>query len=99
MVTLTRGREALTLPNLFWDAAQVFAKQAGWRSAGAHGVAGRAAPDRYTAGRLVSAPDATGFAKALEAVVNGEKGDSGELDLAQLVGLVNFLRGGAFEIR
>jgi hypothetical protein len=37
--------------------------------------------------------------RVLEQAINGPVGDNDELDLAELVGLVNFLRGGAFGIR
>jgi hypothetical protein len=52
----------------------------------------------YAAGRSVEARDAERLATALEAFVNGPAGDGGDFDLASIVGLVNFLRGGAFAI-
>jgi hypothetical protein len=36
---------------------------------------------------------------AFERVVNSETADVDKLDLAEIVGLANFLRGGAFVIR
>ena len=50
-------------------------------------------------GSTVEANDARHLAAALERFVNGEAADSGNLDLAALVCLINFLRGGAVEIR
>jgi hypothetical protein len=99
LITLVRGANTIDLTPLLWDACQVFAKQAGWQPAGAidsvlqrpHGV--------YAPGRIVTKRDARAFAAALERMINGEKADSGELDLGALAAVVNFLRGGAFLIR
>jgi hypothetical protein len=99
MITLVRGAEAIELAPLVWDALQVFAKQAGWRPAGVVDTEDRRTHRLYGPGRIVAPRDARSFATALERVVNGEQGDSGELDLAAIVALVNFLRGGAFAIR
>jgi hypothetical protein len=46
----------------------------------------------------VEARDAERLAIALDAFVNGSASDGGDLNLAPIVGLVNFLRGGAFAI-
>jgi hypothetical protein len=99
MITLVRGDETIDLTPLLWDACQVFAKQAGWEPTGAIDTIDRRIRRTYSPGRLVAKRDALAFAAALERVINGEKADSGELDLGALVALVNFLRGGAFLIR
>jgi hypothetical protein len=96
MITLARRRATLSVSRLMWDAAQVFARQEGWRP---DGVADRSVQSAYSVGRSVSAPEARRLADALVRVVNGPKADGGELDVARLAELVNFLRGGAFEIR
>ena len=99
MITLTRGTDSLSMSPLLWDASQVFAKKSGWRPAGVANVAGNVTQSLYRPGRIVDEGDATRFAQALEQAINGPVGDNDELDLAELVGLVNFLRGGAFGIR
>jgi hypothetical protein len=53
----------------------------------------------YCAGRFVVKDDARRLADALERGVNSETADGDEPDLAAIVGLVNFLRGGSFVIR
>jgi hypothetical protein len=52
----------------------------------------------YGPGQTVSQADAGCLADALEQVINGAHGDSGDLELDSIVLLVNFLRAGAFEI-
>jgi hypothetical protein len=99
MITLTRGADTLSMSPLLWDASQVFAKKSGWRPAGAGNTGEHVTQSLYGPGRIVDERDASGFAAALEQAVNGPVGDNDELDLAELVGLVNFLRGGAFGIR
>jgi hypothetical protein len=98
MITLVRGSASVEITSLFWDAVQVLARQAGWRPDGAVGT-DKESRSVYVAGRIVGKSDAARLAKALEIVVNGVTGDSGELDLAAVVGLVNFLRGGPFVIK
>jgi hypothetical protein len=98
MIRLVRAGDALQLSPLLWDAFQVFAAQSGWRPTGA-GSAGRDGRRSYGRGQRVRKDDALGLAAALERFVNSERADGGEIDLASLVGLVNFLRGGGFEIR
>jgi len=98
MIRLVRDGDALQLSPLLWDAFQVFAAQSGWRPTGA-AVAGREGRRSYGRGQTMRKDDALGLAAALERFVNGERADGGEIDLASLVGLVNFLRGGGFEIR
>ena len=97
MTILVRGHDTVELSALLWEALQVYARQAGWQPGGSVGIEDRRKQSVYTPGRVVLANDARHFAAALERVVNGEAGD--ELELAAIVGLVNFLRGGAFEIR
>lgn len=99
MITLTRGTDTLSMSPLLWDASQVFAKKSGWRPGGAADTADNVTQSLYGPGRIVGERDAIRFAAALEQAVNGSIGDNDELDLAELVGLVNFLRGGAFGIR
>ena len=99
MITLTRGTDSLSMSPLLWDASQVFAKKSGWRPSGAADGADNVTQSLYRPGRIVDERDATRFAKALESAINGPVGDNDELDLSELVGLVNFLRGGAFGIR
>jgi hypothetical protein len=91
--------ETISMSTLIWDASQVFAKQSGWRPAGAALVADNVTHSLYGPGRIVGVRDAARFAAALERAINGSVGDNDELDLAALVALVNFLRGGAFAIR
>jgi hypothetical protein len=99
VITLIRGADTIDLTPLLWDACQVFAKQAGWQPAGAIDKRDRnIVHSVYAPGRVVAKTDAWAFATALERVINGEAGDSGELDLGALAALVNFLRGGAFLI-
>jgi hypothetical protein len=99
MIALHRGLARFDLPPLLWEALQLLAKQAGWHPAGAFGIQDGQMHGGYRPGQLVRKSDAARLAAALEQVVNGEKGDSGDLDLAAIVALVNFLRGDAFEIR
>ena len=99
MITLTRGADTFAMSSLLWDASQVFAKKSGWRPTGATGADDNVTHSLYGPGRIVDERDANQFAAALKEAVNGTVGDSDELDLAELVGLVNFLRGGAFGIR
>ena len=47
---------------------------------------------------MVDRRDAEALAAALVRVVNSKKADDGCIDLPLVVGLVNFLRGGTFEI-
>ncbi|HEX3498371.1 MAG TPA: hypothetical protein VHT04_03520 [Stellaceae bacterium] len=87
------------MSTLLWDASQVFAKKSGWRPGGAADAADNVTQSLCGPGRIVGERDAIRFAAALEQAINGPVGDNDELDLAELVGLVNFLRGGAFGIR
>jgi hypothetical protein len=98
MITLFRANGTLSLPTIFWEASQVFARQEGWRPAGTGSVVDRVR-GHYVAGRMVGKREAADLADALERVVNGKAADSGELDLIALAGLINFLRGGGFGIR
>src|SRR6478752_6034804 len=99
MVMLVRADGgSLAVPRLLWEAAQVFAKKAGWRPAGAAAEE----PAAYVAGARIGERDARSLAAALERVVNGSVEGCADLDLAELaplVALVNFLRGGGFELR
>jgi hypothetical protein len=98
MITLVRGPDRIRVGTLSWEAAQVFAWQVGWRPSGATGSADGMVRNIYGPGRKVGQADAIRLAAALEEVVNGKHGDSGDLDLDGIVLLVNFLRAGAFEI-
>ena len=97
MITLFRADASLELSPAMWDALQLFAKQEGWQPAGAVDIEERRKHSIYCAGRFVLTHDAARFGAALKRVVNSETAD--ELDLAEIVGLVNFLHGGAFVIR
>ena len=97
MITLVRGPDRIRVGTLSW-AAQVFAWQVGWRPSGATGSADGMLRNIYGPGRKVGQGDANRLATALEEVVNGKHGDSGDLDLDGIALLVNFLRAGAFEI-
>src|SRR4051812_1560396 len=99
MVRLVRGSVCLQVSAFAWDLVQDFAKQAGWRPAGVRSTAGPLSRSICGPGRTVSSADANHLATALEDVVNGRQGDSGELNLEAIALLVNFLRGGEFEIR
>jgi hypothetical protein len=99
MVTLFRANGTLSLPTIFWEASQVFARQEGWRPAGIGNVVDDRARGQYVAGRMVGKREAADLANALERVVNGKAADSGELDIVALVALINFLRIGGFGIR
>jgi hypothetical protein len=83
VITLVRGTDTIDLTPLLWDACQIFAKQAGWHPAGAIDAFDRTKHIAYAPGRLVRRRDAESFAAALETFINGEKGDSGELDLVR----------------
>jgi hypothetical protein len=91
-ITLVRGPDQIRLTRLFWESAQVYAKQMSWYPSGAarncvaHGIHGP--------GQTVSQADAVCLAVALEQVVNGAHGDSGDLDLGSIVLIVNFLPAG-----
>jgi hypothetical protein len=99
MTRLLRGAETVSLTTILWESLQVLAQQEGWRPAGRADVAEGAPRVFYGPGRAVTARDARAFADALERLVNGDKLDELTTDLAPLVQLVNFLRGGAFDIR
>lgn len=99
MVTLFRANGTLSLPTIFWEASQVFARQEGWRPAGAGSVVDDRVRGQYVAGRMVGKREAADLADALARVVNGKAADSGDLDIVALVGLINFLRIGGFGIR
>jgi hypothetical protein len=99
MITLARGRDTVQLTVRLWESLQIVAKQSGWQPAGAVGTRDHAKHSIYAPGCTVETNDARHLAAALERFVNGEAADSGELDLAALARLINFLRGGAVEIR
>jgi hypothetical protein len=99
MIILARGRETVTLPPALWETLQELARQEGWRPVGSVDADGGCHHATYPPGRSVIARDARSLAKALERLVNSERLDGGEVDFAPLAQLVNFLRGGAFEIR
>jgi hypothetical protein len=93
-----RGADEVELSLALWRALQVFAKQAGWRPAGAVGT-NRRKHSVYRPGLIVRALDARQFAAALVRFVNGDQPDVDELDLAAVAAIINFARRGAFEIR
>jgi hypothetical protein len=97
MITVVRGPDCFRVTTLSWEAARVYAQQVGSRP-GAMGAADGVVRNIYGPGRKVGQADAIRLAAALEEVVNGKHGDSGDLDLDGIVLLVNFLRAGAFEI-
>jgi hypothetical protein len=99
MIHLVRGGDALQLSPLLWDAFQVFAAQAGWQPVGLGNVRPEGHRPSYGRGQMVRRDDALGLAAALKRFVNSERADGDELDLPAIVALVNFLRGGGFEIR
>jgi hypothetical protein len=99
MTRFLRGAETVALTTFLWDSLQVLAQQEGWRPAGRTNVAEGAPRAFYGPGRAVSARDARALADALERLINGDKLDDLTTDLGPLVQLVNFLRGGAFQIR
>ncbi|MDB5406090.1 MAG: hypothetical protein JWL84_1002 [Rhodospirillales bacterium] len=99
MITLFRANGTLSLPTIFWEASQVFARQEGWRPAGVGSMVDDRVRGQYIAGRMVGKREAADLADALERVVNGKAADSGELDIVALVELINFLRVGGFGIR
>jgi hypothetical protein len=99
MITLIRGRDAMVLKLPLWETLQDLARQEGWRPLGALEAGSQPTRSVYAPGRSVMARDARSLAKALERLVNSERVDGGEVDLAPLVQLVNFLRGGSFDIR
>jgi hypothetical protein len=98
MTTLCRGPERVELPLLLWDALQQLAVREGWRPAGATDVSTDQVYRTYTRSRVVERRDAEALAAALVRVVNSKKADDGRIDLPMVVGLINFLRGGTFEI-
>jgi hypothetical protein len=99
MIRLVRDGDMLQLSPLLWDAFQVFAAQSGWQPVGPARSWQEGRRQAYGRGQTVQGDDALGLAAALERFVNGERADGDELDLAAVVALVNFLRGGGFEIR
>lgn len=99
MITLARGADTVQLTRLLWESLQILAKQAGWQPAGAVRIRDRVKHGVYAPGYAMETNDARHLAAALERFVNGEAADSGDLDLAALARLINFLRGGAVEIR
>jgi hypothetical protein len=99
MITLRRRGETVKLKPALWTTLQQLARQEGWRPTGAFDVGSLSRQRDYGPGHAVAARDARGLATALERLVNSEKLDRVEIDLAPLVALVNFLRGGAFEIQ
>jgi hypothetical protein len=99
MVTLFQRRFRIKFSEPRWDELLALAQQAGWRPAGAIDIQrGTPAPD-YGPGQLVFPSDARELSAALERVVNSDKADDANLDLAAMVRVINFLRLGAFEIR
>ena len=99
MLTLVRGRDFVSLKPELWETLQELARQEGWRPVGAIAPGKACTHAIYGPGRAVMARDARGLAKALERLVNSSRFDELEVDLAPLVELVNFVRGGAFEVR
>jgi hypothetical protein len=99
MITLVRGREIVALKPELWETLQDLARQEGWRPVGAVAPGTACARSTYGPGRTVIAHDARGLAKALKQVVNSPTFDGLEIDLAPLVQLINFVSGGAFDIR
>ena len=98
MTMLRRGPETIEMPLLLWDALQQLAIREDWRPAGTIDVRTDRVYSVYTRGRVVDRRDAEALAAALVRVVNSKKADDGRIDLPMVVGLVNFLRRGAFEI-
>jgi hypothetical protein len=99
MITLRRDGSTVRLKHGLWMTLQDLARQEGWRPVGTFDSVSLAKGGNYGPGHAVASRDAHGLARALERLVNSERVDELEIDLAPLVGLVNFLRGGAFEIR
>src|SRR5262249_25611116 len=99
MITLIQRRSTIKFTEPTWGQLLALAQQAGWCPSGAITIQfGTAAPD-YGPGQLVFPSDARELAAALERVVNSNRGDGEDLDLASMVRVINFLRQGAFEIR
>jgi len=98
MITLRRGGATVRLKPALWKTLQDLARTEGWRPLGAFQGGSFTQGPLYGPGQAVASRDARGLARALERLVNSEKLDPAEIDLAPLVALVNFLRGGAFEI-
>ena len=98
MTTLRRTSDTFHLPPLLWEALQKFAMREGWQPAGAIDIDTGESYSGYRAGLIVRKRDAEAMAAALVRVVNSRMADDGALDLPAVVGMVNFLRGGAFEI-
>jgi hypothetical protein len=99
MITLRRAGATVKLKPALWKTLQDLARAEGWRPIGAFDGGSLAQGATYGPGQAVASRDARSLARALERLVNSEKLDRAEMDLAPLVGLVNFLRGGAFEIQ
>jgi hypothetical protein len=98
MITLSRHGSSINVTPFLWDAAQILAKQEGWRPAGAIDMEDRQRHRVYQPGRLVDSRDARAFADALQRAIDGEHGDTGEMDLGALAAVVNFVRDGPFAI-
>src|SRR5262249_19207369 len=99
MIVLQRRRETVKMATDVWEALQALAREEGWRPIGVLSEGSAARHTTYMPGRSVMARGAHGLAAALERFVNGERADKVKFDLAPIVQLVNFLRGGAFDIR
>jgi hypothetical protein len=99
MIVLARNGDTVRMTPLLWESLRVVAERNGWEPAGAVPRQDGAVGGEYGQGSSVEGGDAGRLAAALERFVNGEAADGGALDLAALVRLINFLRGGGFEIR
>ena len=98
MTILRRGPDTFHLPPSLWEALQQCAMEEGWKPAGMVDVRSDRVYSGYTRSRVVGKCDAKRLAAALERFVNSKKVDNAIIDLSVVVGLVNFLRGGRFEI-
>ena len=94
MTILRRGPDTFQLPPSLWEALQQCAMEEGWKPAGMVDVRSDRVYSGYTRSRVVGKCDAKKLAAALGQFVNSKK----VVNLSVVVGLVNFLRGGVFQI-
>jgi hypothetical protein len=98
MITLSRHGSSIDLTPFLRDAAQILAKQEGWRPVSAVDTGNRQRHSVYQPGRLADSRDARAFAAAFQRSIDGEHGDTGEMDPGALAAVVNVVRDGPFAI-
>jgi hypothetical protein len=98
LITLRRGADTFDITPALWEAMQLLAVQRGWEPAGTFDGRTGQLYRSYISGCFVRIGDALRYAAALERFVNSERAEDATSDLPATIGVVNFLRGGVFEI-